>query len=277
MSKAIIFKDAQQDMDRVALRQILSDYFSQDELHTLCFDLGIDFESLGGESKQAKAREIVAYCERTTQTTELVTAIRRLRPKVGLPDEHNSRAAAESNENEPVTEPAVARPVNLSFEAVTLGGWPAGWFNSQGFVTGVSTTYQVQVVPREAESGKCVFIQNQRATEVEFGSLMQRCPARNLAGRAIRIEADIRTEQVEQWAGLWLRADGEVVPDLVFDNMGRRPIRGTTPWQRYALDVQLPAETAWLNYGIVLSGRGTMWADNFKVLVWASNGKWVDI
>jgi hypothetical protein len=67
-------------MDRVALREILSDRFNLDELRTLCFDLHIEFENLGGETKRAKAREIVAYCERAGRLDVLVAAVRKLRP-----------------------------------------------------------------------------------------------------------------------------------------------------------------------------------------------------
>ena len=83
---------------------------------------------------------------------------------------------------------------------------------------------------------------------------MQRCPATYLAGQLIRFQGEIRAEAVSQWAGLWLRADGEIVPNLLFDNMAHRPIVGTTDWATYHIEAQLPAETAWLNYGIVLSG-----------------------
>ena len=270
-------------MNRVTLREVLADYFSLDELQTLCFDLNIDFENLRGDSKQAKAREIVAYCERNSQSYELTVAIHRLRPKLSLPEESKTdvvsqrEAATGSTDEETVAEPAVPRPVNLSFEAFGIGEWPAGWFNSFRFVTGVSISYEIRVVPRDDGNGMCVLFRNRFATDTEFGSLMQRCPARHLAGKAIRLEAEIETWQVEQRAGMWLRADGDILPDLVFDNMSRRPIRGSTPWTRYSIDAHLPQETTWLNYGILLVGRGTMWADNFRVMIWTSSGKWVDV
>jgi len=37
---------------------------------------------------------------------------------------------------------------------------------------------------------------------------MQRCPAYSLAGKMIRLEGEVKTKNIEQWAGLWLRADG---------------------------------------------------------------------
>jgi len=62
------------------LREILEDYFSDNELRNLCFDLSIDHQSLEGEGKSGKARELVAFCERHGRTAELLVACQRLRP-----------------------------------------------------------------------------------------------------------------------------------------------------------------------------------------------------
>jgi hypothetical protein len=45
--------------------------FDLDELQTLCFELGIDYQILGGETKVAKVRELIRYCERHYKTGEL--------------------------------------------------------------------------------------------------------------------------------------------------------------------------------------------------------------
>lgn len=188
-----------------------------------------------------------------------------------------NRAPAPASITQPRTKeieaetPAVIHPMNLGFEGPTISGQPAGWFNSLGYVDGVSTSYKIGVVPhveRKRESGMCVLFQSPKASPEEFGSLMQRCPAKHLAGKVIRFEGEVKTKNIEQWAGLWLRVDGDVVPTLFFDNMHNRPIRGTTSWAKYVIDAALPEDTAWLNYGIVLVGRGMMWADNFRLLQW---------
>jgi hypothetical protein len=41
------------------LREILSERLSLEEIRTLCFDLGIDYDNLPGEGKTAKARELM--------------------------------------------------------------------------------------------------------------------------------------------------------------------------------------------------------------------------
>jgi hypothetical protein len=67
-------------MDRATLREILTGQFNDSELRNLCFDLDIDYESLGGDEKSGKARELIAHCERYARTADLVAACRRLRP-----------------------------------------------------------------------------------------------------------------------------------------------------------------------------------------------------
>lgn len=58
-------------MDRVQLVKFIRDKFSDSELRDLCFELHIDYESLPGEGKAAKARELVSYCERRDRLPDL--------------------------------------------------------------------------------------------------------------------------------------------------------------------------------------------------------------
>jgi len=67
-------------MDLPQLRDFITRYFNADELRDLCFDLGIEYENLGGDNKSAKARELVAYCQRHSRLADLEAACRRLRP-----------------------------------------------------------------------------------------------------------------------------------------------------------------------------------------------------
>ncbi len=188
-----------------------------------------------------------------------------------------SKTHAELPASGKVPSPAVNRPINLGFDGPTAGTMPAGWFNSLGYVSGASIAYACSVVPREhGDGGACVLLQKTDAHEDEFGSLMQRCPAHLLGSATVRFTGEIKTRAVEKWAGLWLRADGEEIPDMLFDNMHRRPIRGNTNWTTYTIDAQLPEGTAWLNYGVVLVGNGQLWADNFRLMIWTNAGKWVD-
>ena len=66
-------------VDRIWLRDLLATRFNLDELRSLCFDLNISYENLAGDTRPAKARELVAYCERHGRTDDLVAALRQQR------------------------------------------------------------------------------------------------------------------------------------------------------------------------------------------------------
>lgn len=62
--------------------RLLNQHFSLEELKTLCFDLGIDYENLSGSGKAAKARELVLYLDRRGQLPKLISVGKRQRPNV---------------------------------------------------------------------------------------------------------------------------------------------------------------------------------------------------
>ncbi len=72
----------QHNIDPVALRHALVNYFDLEELRTLCFDIGVDFDELKGEGKGGKARELVAYWLHQGDLSLLAEAIRRERGDV---------------------------------------------------------------------------------------------------------------------------------------------------------------------------------------------------
>ena len=64
-----------QDPDVAELYQLLIQRFNLQELQDLCFDLGVDFEDLGGTGRKAKARELVQYMQRRGRLDALHQAI----------------------------------------------------------------------------------------------------------------------------------------------------------------------------------------------------------
>jgi hypothetical protein len=64
------------------LRENLEQYFSIDELRNLCFDMGIPYENLSGETKPRLVRELIGYCERHDQILELNRRVKILRPHI---------------------------------------------------------------------------------------------------------------------------------------------------------------------------------------------------
>jgi hypothetical protein len=58
------------------LRQIIAEHYSLEELRTLCFDLGVNYDELGGEGLSAKARELLAYLDRRLKWPIAVRTLR---------------------------------------------------------------------------------------------------------------------------------------------------------------------------------------------------------
>ncbi len=68
------------------LRQDIVEHFDDSDLRDLCFDMGIDYDDLPGQSKKDKARELVARCKRTGKIRELVALCRKLHSNVSWED-----------------------------------------------------------------------------------------------------------------------------------------------------------------------------------------------
>ena len=76
-----------------------------------------------------------------------------------------------------------------------------------------------------------------------FGTLMRQCVPDKYLGKRIKMTAFVKTENVKNWAGLWLRVDqaGSNQP-LSFDNMSDRPIKGSTNWTEYEIILDVPIQ-----------------------------------
>lgn len=68
------------------LRQMLNEWFNEEEIRTLAFDLQVDYDSLPGRGKPAKARELVAELQRNGRIPELVAHCAEMRPHLDWSD-----------------------------------------------------------------------------------------------------------------------------------------------------------------------------------------------
>lgn len=67
---------------KIKLLGLLTRHFSLDELNTLCFAVGVNFDELSGSGLSVKARELIGYCERHTCMSTLIAAGQTLRPEL---------------------------------------------------------------------------------------------------------------------------------------------------------------------------------------------------
>ena len=84
------------------------------------------------------------------------------------------------------------------------------------------------------------------------------------SSKRVRLSAAVRSEDVNGWAGLWMRVDGETRQALAFDNMQTRPIKGNTGWQRYDVVLDVPSEAKSIALGVLLNNSGAAWLDDVK-------------
>jgi len=80
-------------------------------------------------------------------------------------------------------------------------------------------------------------------------------------GQRVRLPAWVRSEKAGL-ANIWMRVDG-MEQVLAFDNMDRRPTRGTSAWHRQEIVLDVPEDAAAIYFGLRLEQNGQAWADDF--------------
>jgi len=149
---------------------------------------------------------------------------------------------------------------------LSTAGWcqeSVGW----RFVATPSSCYQGFLDHQQVHQGRCSA--SIRSLPSAFtrssGLYWQAIDASSYRGQRLRLEGFVRSQGVTGWAGLWLRVDPKEGPPLEFDNMQDRPIVGTTPWKRYFIELNVPAEAEEIHLGALLVGRGQIWADALRL------------
>lgn len=70
--------------DRLDLLNTLTTKFDENELESISFALGIDYQSLSGTNKVAKARSLILFLEQRGRMDDLLATCKRMRPDVSL-------------------------------------------------------------------------------------------------------------------------------------------------------------------------------------------------
>ncbi len=94
-----------------------------------------------------------------------------------------------------------------------------------------------------------------------FGTMVQCIDAADYAGKRIRFSAYVKARDVSDWAGLWMRVDGEggCGTTLAFDNMNTRPIKGSRDWARHDIVLDVAKQAKSICLGLLLQGAGEVW------------------
>jgi hypothetical protein len=95
----------------------------------------------------------------------------------------------------------------------------------------------------------------------DFGSFYQDISAQNFRGKRLKLAGFIKTAEVQDWTGLWMRVDG-ANGVIAFDNMEDRRISGTTEWKSYSVVLDVPEQSKKIRIGFMQAGPGTSWLSN---------------
>jgi C-terminal processing protease CtpA/Prc len=86
------------------------------------------------------------------------------------------------------------------------------------------------------------------------------------SGTTIEWRGFLRTENVSEFMGLWMRQDGDT-PNLAFATMQPQQIKGTRDWTEYSITLPVHRDAKELYFGVLLAGTGKVWADDLRLLV----------
>ncbi len=93
-----------------------------------------------------------------------------------------------------------------------------------------------------------------------FGTIMRYMEPIEYIGKRLKLTGIIKTENIDNWAGMWMRVDGpNPEKSLQFDNMANRPIKGTNDWTSYEIVLDIPDNSTGIVYGVLVSGNGQGW------------------
>jgi hypothetical protein len=142
------------------------------------------------------------------------------------------------------------------------GDLPAPWIRAGS----APMQYEMGVDASTAHSGKSSgHIRSISTNMTGFGTLMQTCIGSEYRGKRVRMSGWVKSQTVAGWAGMWMRVDGANANDMLgFDNMQSRAIRGTEPWRRYEIVLDVPQEAKDIAFGILLDGMGEVWIDDVR-------------
>jgi hypothetical protein len=143
---------------------------------------------------------------------------------------------------------------------VAQGTVPRGWYlqgsNPKDFAAGVDLDQAYQ-------GHASAFLKSKELRANGFGTLMQTIKAEQYLGRKVRLSGLVKSQEVKGWAALWMRLDKGTTM-VAFDNMEKRPIKGTTDWQRYDVELDVPKDATAISFGILLDGPGEVWLNGTR-------------
>ncbi|WP_394750049.1 erythromycin esterase family protein [Spongiimicrobium salis] len=150
--------------------------------------------------------------------------------------------------------------LNLDFEYEIYGSTtPKKWYCScPGYIAELDETEKHSLA-------KSLRMASNSPKENSFGAFTGYFPVELVKGKSIEFKGYLKTESITQgYAGLWWKVTGPN-GDLAFDNMEDTGLQGSNDWQEVSLKLNIDENATEIEFGGLLSGKGTAWFDNFQI------------
>jgi hypothetical protein len=129
------------------------------------------------------------------------------------------------------------------------------------------TTHEDGVERSSREGQASAFLRSTKASSQVVATLRQTIRADDYRGKLLRFSGDVKVEQVEQQAGLYLRTNLQA-ERLKEENV----LQGTHDWMRYEATTHVPEDALFIRFGVVLTGTGQIWLANARLEVIEQDG-----
>jgi len=138
-----------------------------------------------------------------------------------------------------------------------VNGWKLAGMDPRSYESGIDRNVKYS-------GSVSAFIASKTQDSTKWTTLMQTIKADKYKGKRIRLSAWIKTENLNNWVGLWMRVDkGALSP--AFDNMNKRRIKGTTDWKQYYVVLDVDSTSDDIAFGLLIEGGGKAWVDDIKI------------
>ena len=158
---------------------------------------------------------------------------------------------------------ALAATSIVAVAADTLAPLPPGWI-----VSGAAPElYKAGIDHHQTVSGKgAKYLGSVDAGGGKsWGTLMQMFGAEKYRGKRIRLQARVKTADISNWAGLWMRVDAKEGKPTAFYNSQDKPIKGSTDWTLRSVVLDVSPDASGIAFGVIANGSGQVWIDDITV------------
>jgi hypothetical protein len=147
---------------------------------------------------------------------------------------------------------------------------PAHWFISGQEPARAIKEYSGAIDHTSPYEGSGSGLLKSTSDAAHHGTLMQVSSAAAYRGKSVKMRAFLRSDEVAQRAGLWIRADDINGTTVAFRNCfssgaPQSFVNGNTAWKEVEISIDIPDSAVALSYGVQMIGTGAVWIDNVSI------------